>query len=228
MWRDALLVAGKDLRIELRSRVVLHQVVPVGALVLVLFAFALGPDHGALSLAAAGLFWVAVLFVTVLAVQRSTAVESGAGARDALRLSGLDPAGVFLGKAVAVVAQLLVVQVLLAVGVVLLYDAHVRSWPVLVGAALAGAVGLASIGTLYGGLTGGLRVRETLLPFLLLPLAAPVLVAGTRLWQQALGHQVTGGAGGTGGGSWLVVLLVFAVAYTALGLLVFGPVQEAT
>jgi len=29
MWRDSVLVAGKDLRIELRSRVVLHQVAPV-------------------------------------------------------------------------------------------------------------------------------------------------------------------------------------------------------
>lgn len=228
MWRDALLVAGKDLRIELRSRVVLHQVVPVAALVLLLFAFALGPDKGALTTAAAGLFWVAVLFVTVLAVQRSSAVEAGAGARDTLRLSGLDPAGVFLGKAAAIAAELVAVQVLLGLGVVLLYGARVHSYPLLVGTAVAGSVGLAAVGTLYGGLTGGLRVRETLLPFLLLPLAAPVLVAGTRLWQQALGHPVTGGDGATGGGGWLAILLVFAVAYTALGLLVFGPVQEAS
>lgn len=228
MWRDAWLVAGKDLRIELRSRVVLHQVVPVAALVLLLFAFALGPDRGTLTAAAAGLFWVAVLFVTVLAVQRSTAVETGAGARDTLRLSGLDPAGVFLGKAVAIALELLALEVLLGLGVVLLYGAHVHDWGLLVGAALVGSLGLAAVGTLYGGLTGGLRVRETLLPFLLLPLAAPVLVAGTRLWQEALGRAVSSGTGVTAGGSWLAVLVVFAVAYTALGLLVFGPVQEAT
>lgn len=228
MWRDALLVAGKDLRIELRSRVVTHQVVPVAALVLLLFAFALGPSRGALTVAAAGLFWVAVLFVTVLAVQRSTAVEAGAGARDTLRMSGLDPAGVFLGKAAAIVAELIVLEALMALGVVLLYGAHVHDYPLLVGAALAGSVGLAAVGTLYGGLTGSLRVRETLLPFLLLPLAAPVLVAGTRLWQQALGQHAGDASGGTAGGSWLAVLLVFAVAYTALGLLVFGPVQEAS
>lgn len=228
MWRDAVLVAAKDLRIELRSRVVLHQVVPVAALVLLLFAFALGPSRGALTTAAAGLFWVAVLFVTVLAVQRSTAVEAGAGARDTLRLSGLDPAGVFLGKAAAILAELLVLELLLALGVVLLYGARVHSYPLLLGAAVAGSTGLAAVGTLYGALTGGLRVRETLLPFLLLPLAAPVLVAGTRLWQQALGRATAGGVGTTGSGSWLAVLLVFAVAYTALGLLAFGAVLEAT
>ena len=106
MWRDAWTVAAKDLRIELRSRVGVNQVVPFAVLVLLLFAFALGPDRKALASAAAGLFWLAVLFSAVLAVQRSFAIESADGARDGLRLSGLDPAGIFLGKAAAVVVQL--------------------------------------------------------------------------------------------------------------------------
>ena len=74
-----VLVAGKDLRIELRSRVVLNQVVPFAVLVLVLFAFALGPDRAPMVQAAPGLFWVAVLFASVLAVQRSFALEAADG-----------------------------------------------------------------------------------------------------------------------------------------------------
>ena len=102
MWRDAALVAGKDLRIEARSRVGLWQVVPFAVLVLVLVAFAIGPDSASLRNAAPGIFWIAVLFSTVLTIQRSVAVESGEGTRDGLRLSGIDPAGIFLGKAAAV------------------------------------------------------------------------------------------------------------------------------
>src|SRR5579864_2484377 len=143
MWRDTLLVAGKDLRIELRSRVVMHQVAPVAVLMLVLFAFALGPDRGPMVRAAPGLFWVAVLFASVLAVQRSFALESGDGARDGLRLSGLDPAGVFLGKTAAVAAQLVILEVILTAGVVVLYGAHVRSYASVVVAGLAGTAGLA-------------------------------------------------------------------------------------
>ena len=45
MWRDAALVPGRDLRIEARSRVTLHQVAPFALLVLILFAFALDPDN---------------------------------------------------------------------------------------------------------------------------------------------------------------------------------------
>src|SRR5947207_8612050 len=126
MWRDAGLVAGKDLRIEGRSRVTLNQVAPFAVLVLVLFAFALDPDRGVLVKAAAGLFWVAVLFSALLAVQRSFAIESADGARDGLRLSGLDPAGIFLGKAGAIAVQLAVLEVLLAAGVAILYNADLH------------------------------------------------------------------------------------------------------
>lgn len=222
MWRDALLVAGKDLRIEARSRVVVNQVAPFAVLVLVLFAFALGPDRAAMAHAAPGLFWLAVLFCALLAVQRSFVVEAGEGTRDGLRLSGLDPAGIFLGKTAAVVLELLVLEVLLAVGVVLLYGNGVHDVGALVATSVAGTAGLAAVGTLYGALSSGLRVRETLLPLLLLPVAAPVLLAGTRAWQAALGIGRSSGSD-----PWTAVLLVFAAVYLALGVVVYGPLLEA-
>ncbi len=221
MWRDAVLVAGKDLRIEGRSRVALTQVAPFGIVALILFAFALGPDREVMAEGAPGLFWVAVLFCTVLAIQRSVSVESGDGARDGLRLSGIDPAGVYLGKAAAVAVQLIVLELLLTVGVVLLYGARIEVPWLLVASCVLGTIGLATTGTLYGALSAGLRVRETLLPFLLLPIVAPVLLAGTRIWQAAL-------AGGTPsqGTEWLRLLVVFDAIYLAIGVILFGPIQE--
>jgi heme exporter protein B len=223
MWRDALLVAGKDLRIELRSRVVLNQVAPFAVMVLLLFAFALGPDRAPLTDAAPGLFWVAVLFAAVLAVQRSFGVEAGEGTRDGLRLSGLDPAGIFLGKTAAVALQLLVLEALLTAGVVVLFGSVVHSPLSLVAASVSGTAGLAAVGVLYGALSAGLRVRETLLPLLLLPVVAPVLLAGTREWQVALRTAPRAGAD-----PWMAILLVFAAVYLALGVIIFGSLQEAS
>jgi ABC-type transport system involved in cytochrome c biogenesis permease component len=71
--------------------------------------------------------------------------------------------------------------------VVVFYGAHVRSTASIIVACAAGTAGLAATGTLYGALAAGVRVRETLLPFLWLPVVAPVLLAGTRAWQAALG-----------------------------------------
>ncbi len=86
MWRDAALVAGKDLRVEARSRVGVNQVVPFALLVLVVFAFALDSDRDTLVKVGPGLFWVTVLFSGLLAIQRSFVIESDDDARDALRL----------------------------------------------------------------------------------------------------------------------------------------------
>jgi len=217
---DAALVCGKDLRIELRSRVALNQVVPFAVAVLVLFGLALGPDRAVLAPAAAGLFWVAVLLSAVLAVQRSFAVESADDARDGLRLSGLDPAGIFLGKAAAVGAELLVLEGVLTIGVALLYGARLQGGLVLAGACLAATAGLAGVGILYGAMSTGLRVKETLLPLLLVPLVTPVLLGATKAWDEALAGTPSRAGG------WLLLLAVFAVLYLAIGTVAFGPLLE--
>jgi heme exporter protein B len=220
MWHDAVLVCGKDLRIELRSRVALNQVVPFAVAVLILFGLALGPDRTVLKPAAAGLFWVAVLLSAVLAVQRSFAVESADDARDGLRLSGLDPAGIFLGKAAAVGVELIVLEGLLTIGVALLYGAQLQGGLVLAAACVAATAGLAGVGILYGAMSTGLRVKETLLPLLLIPLTTPVLLGATKAWDEALAGTPSRADG------WLLLLTVFAVLYVAIGTVAFGPLLE--
>jgi heme exporter protein B len=220
VFRDAALVAGKDLRIEWRSRVGTNQVLPFAFLVLILFAFALDADHGLLSTVAAGLFWVTVLFSGLLTVQRSYAVEVGDDARDALRLSGLDGTGIFLGKAAAIAAQLLLLEAVLAIGAVVLYDVTLRGAVLLTVTCLLATCGIAAAGTVYGVVAAGLRVRETLLPLLVLPVLAPVLLAASRASEAALG--ATSG----GGWPWVRLLAVFSAVYVAFGVVAFGPLLE--
>ena len=222
MLRDALLIAGKDLRIEARSRVALNQVAPFALLVLILFAFALDPDSGVLDRATPGLYWIAVLFSALLAIQRAFAIEASDGNRDALRLSGLDPAGIYLGKVAAIAAQLAVLEVLLGLGVVLLYSSHSGNWPLLIATCLAATAGIAAAGTLYGVLAAGLRVRETLLPLLLLPVLAPVLIGSTRAFEAARSNTTAEGW------PWVALLAVFALTYIIIGVFGFGPLLEET
>lgn len=220
MIRDALLVAGKDLRLEWRSRVALNQVAPFALLVLVLFAFALDPDRGLLERATPGLYWVAVLFSGLLALQRSFSIESADGNRDALRLSGLDPAGIFLGKVMAVGLQLLALEILLGVGVAVLYTTPITGWILLLVTAMVATVAIAAAGTLYGVVAAGLRVRETLLPLLLLPVLAPVLIGSTRAFEAALGGTPSEGW------PWVGLMGVIAVLYLIAGVFGFGPLME--
>ncbi len=216
------MVAGKDLRLERRTRVASAQMLPFALLVLFLFAFALDPDRGMLTDATAGLFWTTVLFTAVLAIQRAYAVEMDDGVLDALRLTGLSPAAVFLGKVAALSVQLAVLEVVLGAGVVVLYDARLAGWALLSVTAVATTLGIAAAGAVYGLLAARLRQGSALLPILLLPLLAPVLIAATRGSDVALGRE-------TGGGwSWAALLGVFAVAYLGIGVVLYGPLMDET
>jgi heme exporter protein B len=167
-----------------------------------------------------GLFWFAVLFSALLAVGRSFAVEAADGNLDALRLAGLDPAGIFLGKGAAVLVELIVLEVVLGVGAFVLYGPPLENPVLLVTTVGSATVGIAASGTLYGALAAGLRVRDTLVPLLLLPVLAPVLLGASLATEAAL----FGPAGD--GWPWLAALVAFAVLYLGAGILAFGSLLE--
>lgn len=217
-------IASKDLRIEWNSRILVNQVAPFAAIVMVLFAFALDND-GILQRVAPGLVWLATLFSMLVVIQRSFAVESADGALDALRVAGVDPAAIFLGKSIALAVQLLVLEALLVFTAVVLYtvEMSLAGLGLLAVTVTVATVGLAAVGTLYGGLAAGVRGRETLLPLLLLPVVAPVLIGATRATESAFG---SGGATISEGWPWVGLLAVFAVLFVAVGSVAFGPLVD--
>ena len=217
---EALLVAGKDLRIERRSRVALQQILPFGGIVVVMFAFALDADRTSLPAAAPGLFWTAVLLAALLAIGRSFAVEESNGARDGLRLSGLDGGAIFMGKAAAIAVELFLLEIVLGAAVLALYGVTVRGALVLVIAAVAATVGLSATGTVYGVLATGLRARDTLVPLLVLPAVTPVMLGASQAFGAALdGHN-------SDAWPWVQLLVAFSVLAVAGGIMAFGPLLE--
>ena len=220
----ATAVARKDLQVERGSRVVTNQVAPFALVVMVMFAFALD-NEGILQRVAPGLVWLATLFSMLVVVQRSFAVESADGALDALRVAGVDPAAIFLGKSVALMVQLFALEVVLVAAAFVLYGVEptAMGWLEAFVTMVAATIGLGFVGTLYGGLAAGARGRETLLPLLLLPVVAPVLIGATRATEAAFG---SGGATVAEGWPWIGLLAVFAVVFGAAGSVAFGPLVD--
>ena len=214
------LVARKDLRIEWSSRVATNQIAPFALLVIVLFGLALSGNTNALREAAPGLFWVTVLLTSLLAVQRSAQIEQASGAQQHLRLTTLEPGAVYLGKVVAVAVQLVVLEVVLTAAIIVLYDVTIDEPGLFAATAVVAAVAIAAAGTLYGVLASGLAVRDTILPLLLLPVLAPVLIAAVRATEDALG------AVAVSGWSWMGLLSLLAGSYLLIGILTYGVLVE--
>lgn len=217
MIRIARLVCAKDLRIELRSRVLLWQVVPFGVMALVLSGLALGPTHAGHSSAGPGLFYLVTLLVALLMINRSHAVERAPGTRSSVATLGLDPAGVFLGKALALAVELWLTGLVLLAGTVLFLHTALHATLLALPSVVVALAAIAAAGTLYGALTGG-NATATLLPVLALPAFAPLLIAGERSFSAAL-H---GGALW----QWWVILVVALAVYLAIGILLYGVLEE--
>jgi heme exporter protein B len=217
--RVAWLVAGKDLRIEARSRVLLWQVVPFGAIALLLAGLALGPAHAGDSSAGPGLFYLVMLFVALLMITRSQVIEATPGTRASVATLGLDPAGVFVGKALALCVELWATGLVLLAGTVLVLHTALHGALVAVPSVLVTLAALSCAGTLYGAMTAGGDGATTLLPILCLPAFAPLLIAGERSFSAALGHG--------GLWEWWAIVLVALVAYGGLGILLYGVLEES-
>ncbi|NNN19603.1 MAG: hypothetical protein HKL84_07090 [Acidimicrobiaceae bacterium] len=221
MWRDALLMAGKDLRIEFRSKVTLNQILPFAFVTLIVFAFALDTSPGTLQKVAPGLFWLAVLFSSIFSVDRAVAIETNDNAGDGLAVYGVDSGGIFLGKVTSVFVQLFLLEAVLLVGVVILYGPAIDGWPLVLLSAFFATVGISAAGVMYSQLASGSRAKQTLLPLLLIPVTSPVLLAATKSWQDAFSSTASLGD------PWLRLLIVFSVVYLALGAVFYGSILEA-
>jgi heme exporter protein B len=224
----ARLIAAKDLRVERRSKIVTNQVLPFAGITMVSFAFALDKQN-VLDTVAPGLVWLATMFSLLIIVQRTFAIETDDGALDAMRVAGVDPRAIFMGKAMALGVQLLVLEAMLFGAAVIFYgesipsEHAVASVVLLVTTMLSATCGLAAVGTLYGGLAAGFKGSEPLLPLLTLPAVAPVLIGATKAVESAVG---TSGAVVSEGWQWVGLLTVFAVAAVVGGALAFGPLID--
>jgi heme exporter protein B len=220
--RVAMAIARKDAVSELRGRHATVSTLFFAAVVLLLFGFALGPDSARLAAAAPGLLWLAVVFAGLLAVNRLHLLETDDGALEQLALYPVSRRAIYAGKALGGFAVMLLMGVLVlgAVGILFAVDV-LAAWPALLATVVLGALGVAAVGTFYAGITVRLRAREVMLPLLMLPVLAPLLLAAVKATAAALAGDPFGELG-----AWLQLLAAFDVIMLVAGLATYGYLLE--
>ena len=94
-----LAIVSKDLRTEMRSRDVLSVMAMFALLSILVFSFALELDRVARVEAVSGVFWVTIIFASILGFNRSLALERDRGNLDALLAGAGFAIGHFCGQA---------------------------------------------------------------------------------------------------------------------------------
>ena len=220
--RIALAIARKDALAELRGRHATVSTLFFSAVVLLLFGFALGPDSARLAAAAPGLLWLAVVFAGMLAVSRLHLMETDDGALEQLALYPITRRAIYAGKALAGLAVMVVLGLLVLAAVGILFAVDIGgAWLPLVATVLLGAIGIAAVGTFYAGVTVRLRAREVMLPLLMLPVLAPLLLGAVKATAAALAGDPFGELG-----AWLQLLAAFDVIMVVAGAATYGYLLE--
>ncbi len=185
----------KDARRELRSKESLQAGLVLVGLFFVLYLFTL-TDLGAPRLGAIAV-WTPILYATAALSARGMASEVDRGTIQLL-LSAPVPRAMHGWSRTIInlaTASILVAATLLLANVGFAFPLQPRIWLI---AALA-IVGLTVTGTLVGSLAAQARARELLTPILLIPVAAPLVQAGTNATMDVL-------AGGDGSAGTLLML----------------------
>jgi heme exporter protein B len=173
---------GKELRTEFRSRELLTTTGIFILVVVVLFSFTFDPTSAESRRFAASLLWLAFLFAASLMLQPCFLREQNNDTLSALRLCVADPFAIFVAKLAANTLFLLLTELLMLPVFSILFNVPV--FPVLgqlVVVLFLGSLGVSIAGTALSAISAQARMRELLLPLLLLPLLTPVLVASTQV-----------------------------------------------
>jgi len=173
-----LAILWKDLVSEWRSRDRAVAMAVFAFLVVIVLRFALPAEHlEEVRRLASGLLWIAYVFAAILGLNRAFALELENEALSGLALAPVDRGFIFLGKAAANFAILAAVQAATAVFFALAFGVDLRGIALpLAGVVALGSLGLCSVGTLFSAVSVRTRYREVMLPLLLLPLLAPILL----------------------------------------------------
>ncbi len=178
---NTAVLLGKELRTEFRSRELLTTTVVFILTVVVLFSFTFDPSTSESRRFGPGLLWLAFLFAASLMLQPCFLREQTNDTLSGLRLSVSDPFSIFLAKLIANTVFLLLTEILMLPVFAVLYNVHILSvFPQLVLVFCLGSLGVAIPGTAFSAISAQARMRELLLPLLLLPLLTPVLIASTE------------------------------------------------
>jgi heme exporter protein B len=211
----------KDLQLEWRSRDSINGMLFFSLLVVVVFSLAFDPTAAMSRQIAGGILWVALLFASITALNQAWTREQRNRVLEAQRMAPSPASALFLGKALANMIFVAIVEIVLAPLFVIFYNLHAlgQGWLLLLVMPL-GTWALVCNGTFFAALGLRTRNRELLLPLILFPISIPALLGMMEATTAILSGEFEPGL-------WIRLLVAYNIAFTTVCLLLFETILNA-
>jgi heme exporter protein B len=221
--RHVLTHLRKDLQLEWRARELINGMLFFALLVVVVFSLAFDPTSypTIARQISGGLLWVGLLFASITALNQSWARELHNSVLDAQRLAPAPASTLFVGKAIANLIFVTVIEIVLAPVFAIFYNLHPlgQAWLLLLILPL-GTWALIVNGTFFAALSLRTRNRELLLPLVLCPIAMPALLAMIQATTNVLTGELDPSL-------WIKLLVAYDIVFTTACVLLFETVLNA-
>ncbi len=167
-----------------------------------------------------GILWMTWLFAGVLGLNRSFGREQEQGSIEGLMMAPVGRSAIYLAKMSGNFLFLTAIELIALPVTVALFNVALplTLLPIL----LLGTLGLSAVGTLFAAMAVNTRLRDVLLPLLLMPFSVPLLVGAV----QATGVALQGGELLAEAGSSLGLIGAFDLIFVTLSMLLFEFVLE--
>jgi heme exporter protein B len=211
----------KDLQLEWRSRDSINGMLFFSLLVVVVFSLAFDPTAAMSRQIAGGILWVALLFASITALNQAWTREQRNRVLEAQRMAPSPPSALFLGKALANMIFVVIVEAVLAPLFIVFYNLHAlgQGWLLALVMPL-GTWALVCNGTFFAALGLRTRNRELMLPLILFPISIPALLGMMQATTGILTGEFEPGL-------WIRLLVAYNIAFTTVCLLMFETVLNA-
>jgi len=219
--QQIVLLTGKDLRIEARTRQTLGLVIVLGILIVTVLGLGLGSGQQTGALGAPAVLWVAYLFAGVLCFEKTMTLERQDGALAGLLLAPIDRGVIYAGKLLSNLVLMLTVAAAITPVGVLFFGFDLSPAPGGFAAVMAlGMLGFAAVGTLFAALVSSTRLQGGMLAMVVFPIILPLVIVSTRLLNEMFRE----------GGGWqassLLLLLAFDGIFLVVSWLLFELILE--
>ena len=216
-------VVWKDLISELRSRETLSSMLFFALIVIFVFSFSFSMDQQAAQELIAGIIWVAFAFTGIIGLGKSFSGELQNDCIEYLQMSPAPKGAIYLGKVVANLLFMMIIEVILFPLFVIFFNLNVvEEIGLLLLTFFLATLGLSAVGTLFSALTVQIRAREVMLPILVLPLVVPVMIAAVEATRGALNADSLALYS-----QWLELLAIFNVIFTVVSFWLFELVLDS-
>jgi len=221
-FKKVFLIAGKDLRIEFRSKEKIYSMMLFSLLVMVIFNFAFEPGAEYIKDVAPGILWVAFIFAASLGLSRSFILEKEEDCMQGLMLSPLDRSGIYLGKVIGNFIFTMTIELISLPFFAVFFNLSLTAaLPPLMIVIVLATFGFIAVGTLFSALSVGIRGGDMILPLLLFPMQVPVIISAVKST-----GMIMAGSGIEMYSQWLKLLVAFDIIFFVASFVIFEYLIE--